>query len=309
MERVLSAEASSAAYPAPLRTGEAPGQAAEGRRPWRSVVGRQGKAEAPEKLALRGIVKSFPHRRGRLVALEEINLSVREGEFICLVGPSGCGKSTLLRLIAGLEKPDAGEISINGQAVDGPGAERAMVFQENALFPWLTVLGNVEFGLAMQGMGKRVRRARAMEYLAMVHLAPFAHHYVHELSGGMRQLAAIARALAVNPAVLLMDEPFASLDAQIREMLNAELLRLWAETGKTVLFVTHSVQEAVHLADRVVVMTYRPGRIRAIIELDLPRPREEGDPGVVCARLAIGRHLREEVTRALQEERNHAGRT
>ncbi|MBC7337060.1 MAG: ATP-binding cassette domain-containing protein, partial [Clostridia bacterium] len=142
VERVLSAEASSAAYPAPLRTGEAPGQAAEGRRPWRSVVGRQGKAEAPEKLALRGIVKSFPHRRGRLVALEEISLSVREGEFICLVGPSGCGKSTLLRLIAGLEKPDAGEISINGQAVDGPGAERAMVFQENALFPWLTVLGN-----------------------------------------------------------------------------------------------------------------------------------------------------------------------
>ena len=206
-----------------------------------------------------------------------VSLGVREGEFVCLVGPSGCGKSTLLNLVAGFESPDGGTILFDGEPVRGPGPSRTVVFQEPALFPWLNVRSNIEFGLKLQGVPANERRERASEFIEMVNLSRFERAYIHELSGGMKQRAQLARALAVHPRMLLMDEPFAALDAQTRDVLQVEVQQLCERIGATVLFVTHNVREAALLGDRVVVMTPGPGRILRELEIDLQRPRMPDD--------------------------------
>ena len=212
---------------------------------------------------------------GRVHAVDTVSFEIQPSEFLCIVGPSGCGKSTLLNIIAGFIAPTAGEIRIGGKAVTGHGMDRGVVFQDFAqLFPWRTALGNVAFGLEMKGMPKDEREATALRQLALVKLDKFARAYPHHLSGGMQQRVAIARALAYNPAVLLMDEPFAALDALTRDDMQRLLADVWRETGKTVIYVTHNVAEAVYLADRVVVMTPHPGRLKSEISIDLPRPRD-----------------------------------
>ncbi len=211
---------------------------------------------------------------GRVHAVDTVSLDIAPSEFLCIVGPSGCGKSTLLNIIAGFISPTAGEIRIGGKAVTGHGMDRGVVFQDFAqLFPWRTAIGNVAFGLEMKGMAKAEREAVAMRQLALVKLEKFARSYPHHLSGGMQQRVAIARALAYNPAVLLMDEPFAALDALTRDDMQRLLADVWRETSKTVIYVTHNVAEAVYLADRVVVMTPHPGRLKSEISIALPRPR------------------------------------
>jgi NitT/TauT family transport system ATP-binding protein len=257
------------------------------------------------KLRLKGVSRSFQTPRGLLVALEDLHLEVREGEFLCLVGPSGCGKSTLLSLLAGLDRPTAGEIWMDGRPVEGPGTDRIVIFQELGLFPWLTVQENVEFGLRMQGVGKRERRERSQHYLRLVHLSRFETSYVHQLSGGMKQRVALARSLVTEPDVLLMDEPFAALDAQTRDLLHEELARLWAETGKTIVFVTHNVREAVRLGDRVMLLTFRPGRIKSQFDITLPRPRHLEDPELALTAREVLAQLKEEITKAVKEEYNH----
>jgi ABC-type nitrate/sulfonate/bicarbonate transport system ATPase subunit len=227
------------------------------------------------KLAVKKLRKVFlAEQSNPLVAIEDIDLAVAQSEFVCLLGPSGCGKSTLLFIAAGLEKPTSGIIEADGKAVVGPGRERGMLFQQFALFPWRTARANVEFGLEIQGVARRERHERSSRWLSMMRLADFADSYPHQLSGGMQQRVAIARLLINDPDILLMDEPFAALDAQTRTVLCEELIRVWQETRRTVLFVTHSVDEAIFLADRVVVMTRRPGRIKADISIELPRPRD-----------------------------------
>jgi len=238
----------------------------------------------------------------RLLALDHINLEVRAGEFLCIVGPSGCGKSTLLHLIAGLQSQTSGQILVDGKPVQGPGTDRIMIFQDHALFPWLTVGENVEFGMKMKGVPKLGRREKVEYYLSLVHLAKFEKSYIHQLSGGMRQRVAIARALATEPDVLLMDEPFAALDAQTRDLLHDELERIWSETGRTIIFVTHNVREAVRLGDRVVLLTFRPGRVKNEFHVDLPRPRSLEDPEVALAARAVLDELREETNRSLEAE-------
>ena len=230
------------------------------------------------KVVVDGVDKVYESERQRVEALSDVNFSVSEGEFVCLVGPSGCGKTTLFRTIAGLEAPTGGEIRLDGEAVTGPGTDRGMVFQEYGLFPWRTVRDNVAFGLEEQGVEEPDRTRRVDEMLDLVGLGGFADAYPKELSGGMKQRVGIARALAVDPEILLADEPFGSVDAQTRDMLHEELLRIWAETGKTVLFVTHDVEEAVKLSDRVVVMAADPGRVREVVDVDIERPRERTDP-------------------------------
>jgi len=245
------------------------------------------------KISLSGVTKSFRTARGEVQALADATLSVGEGEFVCLVGPSGCGKSTLLALVAGLEFPDAGEVLADGKPVTGPGRDRVVMFQEPALFPWLDVTDNVLFGLKRKpNLDAAARRDTAAFYLGMVGLSKFARSFVHELSGGMKQRVALARALAPNPRVLLMDEPFAALDALTREQLYADLHRIWQQRKKTIVFVTHNVREAVCLGDRVVVFSPHPGRIREQFEIDLPRPRDINS--VELARKAG------EITRALR---------
>ena len=221
--------------------------------------------------------KTYPTRSGGLQALSQINLTVPPGEFVCAIGPSGCGKTTLLLILAGLETPSSGEVLIEGRPIEGTDPSRVLLFQEAALFPWLTVQDNVEFGLRMKGASTAARRATAERLLEMVHLAPFAGAWVHELSGGMKQRVALARALAVDPAILLLDEPFGALDAITRELLHNELQELWLRMQKTIFFVTHNVREAVVLGDRVVVFTPRPGRIIADHRIELPRPRHTDD--------------------------------
>jgi len=246
-------------------------------------------------LDARGLVKTFHTRGGRLAALGPIDLQVRDGEFICIVGPSGCGKTTLLNMVAGLDRPDAGEILSAGAPITGPGPDRLVLFQELGLFPWLTVLGNVEFGLRLRGVARKTRREAAQRYLKMVHLGGFEHASVHELSGGMKQRAALARALAMEPRMLLMDEPFGALDAQTRDMLHHELQQLWSETRKTVFFVTHNVYEAACLGDRVITLTKRPGRIKGEFSIDLPRPRRIENPQVTTLAARIRDDLRGEM--------------
>lgn len=228
----------------------------------------------PAKLELKQISMHFSLRGRRFEALRDVSLQVQAGQFISIVGASGCGKTTLLRIVDGLRAPTRGEIWVDGHPVDRPGPDRGFVFQQDALFPWRTVLDNVIFGLEVQGKSKRDARQRADALLGLVGLTGFEQHFPHELSGGMRQRANLARALTIDPDVLLMDEPFASLDAQTREIMQAELLRIWRSNRKTVLFVTHQIDEAVYLSDRVVVMTSRPGQIKAVVDVDIPRPRD-----------------------------------
>jgi NitT/TauT family transport system ATP-binding protein len=262
-------------------------------------------------------------RTGASVALEDVSLTIgvqgsvveilrgaslraAAGEFVCLLGPSGSGKSTILNLIAGLAKPTSGSVRHDETDVSGPGPDRALVFQDAALFPWLTLRHNVEFPLKLQGLAAEARSSRSMELLRLVHLWRFRDRYPHELSGGMRQRGAIARALATDPAVLLMDEPFAALDAQTREILQGELERIWSATRKTVIFVTHNTREAVRLADRVVLMGTRPGRVLHEEIVDLPRPRAANDERVSGIANGIARRIASEVEKVAREEADDA---
>ncbi len=253
---------------------------------------------APAKLVVEGVSKSFTTSRGKVQALDAATLHVSEGEFVCLVGPSGCGKSTLLNLIAGLDKPDAGILQMDGQRVTGPGRERMVMFQEHALFPWLDVMGNVMFSLKLKPSLSHAERVEvAKYYLHLVGLERFMHANIHELSGGMKQRVALARALAPNPRVLLMDEPFAALDAMTREQLYADLQGICQKRNKTVIFVTHNVREAVCLGDRVVLFSPNPGRIREEFAVNLPRPRDINDPALAG--------LAGEITKALKGHKSN----
>ncbi len=243
-------------------------------------------------LEIRGVSKLFEAKGKTVEALRDINLSVGENEFVCLVGPSGCGKTTLLRIIAGLDRPTDGEVLLDGKLIVGPGPLRGMVFQEYSLFPWRTVLDNVAFGLELRGVSKEARLARARSYLKTVGLEAFEASYPHELSGGMKQRVAIVRALVNDPKALLMDEPFGALDAQTRNVMQSELLRIWQEKKKTVVFVTHSMDEAIYLGDRVVIMSARPGMISDIIDIDVARPRNRTSPEVNRYRERILQDLR-----------------
>ncbi|WP_220094335.1 ABC transporter ATP-binding protein [Paenibacillus sp. YN15] len=240
-------------------------------------------AEAPAKIEIRNVNRDYQIKRNAggeeqiFSALQDVNLSVNKGEFLTIVGPSGCGKSTLLDLIAGLALPTSGELFIDGKKITKPALDRGIVMQGYALFPWRTVRHNVEFGLEVKGVPKKDRQEISDRFLKLVNLSGFADRYPYELSGGMKQRVAIARALAYDPEVLLMDEPFAAVDAQTRETLQDELLRIWEETRKTVIFVTHSIDEAVALADRVAVMSANPGKVKEIVKVGLPRPRRVGD--------------------------------
>jgi len=216
-------------------------------------------------------------RRPGLVALFDVSLNIRKNEFVSLLGPSGCGKTTLIRIIAGLIAADRGEIAVDGKTVTAPGRDRCMVFQQFGLLPWRTVISNVEFGLEIDGVPREQRHETARHYLKLVGLEGFEGYYPHQISGGMQQRVGIARALSKKPQILLMDEPFGAVDAQTREQLQEELLKIWAQTDTTVIFVTHSIDEAIYLSDRVVVMQARPGRIKEEFAVDLPRPRWEGD--------------------------------
>jgi NitT/TauT family transport system ATP-binding protein len=227
------------------------------------------------KIVLRDVRKTFALGNDEFVALDRISLDIADNEFVTAVGPSGCGKSTLMNILAGLEEPSAGEALVDGRPVDGPGPERGVIFQQYALFPWLTVRQNVEFGLRTAGVGKAERRERAEYFIRMVGLEQFADALPKMLSGGMKQRCAIARAYAVNPSILLMDEPFGALDALTRVKLQEQLLATWSREKRTVVFITHDVDEAVFLANRVVVMAARPGRVFDVIDVDLPYPRTE----------------------------------
>jgi NitT/TauT family transport system ATP-binding protein len=250
-------------------------------------------------LQLKGVSKNFRNGGGEPIrAVENMDLTIKANEFVCMVGASGCGKTTTLRMVAGLEQPSQGDILLNGQPVHGPGLDRSVVFQRYTLYPWRTVLDNVAFGLEVQGMGKKARRKRAMEYLRLVGLSEYAAAHPHQLSGGMRQRVAVARSLAADPDVLLMDEPFGALDALTRNTLQKELTRIWEQERKTILFITHSIREAVMLADRVVVMSSNPGRIKELIEISLPRPRDQHDPALKRYQAEIHNLLEHDLTRA-----------
>jgi NitT/TauT family transport system ATP-binding protein len=268
------------------------------------------------KIQLQNVTKTFAvknahagrRRAERFTAIDDITLDVGAGEFLVLVGPSGCGKSTILDLLAGLTKPNAGRILMDGRPIEGPGLDRGIVFQQYALFPWRTALENVEFGLEAKGVREKERREIARHHLALVGLSGFEDRHPHELSGGMKQRVAIARSLAYEPDVLTMDEPFAALDAQTRETLQTELLRIWERSGKTIIFVTHGIDEAVYLAQRVAVMTSRPGRIKEVVHIPLGSGRHQEDvrstPEFGRTRHQIWTLLREEVKRAEEQERN-----
>jgi sulfonate transport system ATP-binding protein len=259
------------------------------------------------KLSARGVTKTFRNARGDVVsALGEVNLDITPGEFVCLIGPSGCGKTTLLNLFAGLDRPDTGAISMDGAPVTGPGPDRAVLFQDPALFPWLSVVANVKFALELIGVPKDERQERAMHWLRRVHLGRFANAQPHELSGGMRSRAALARALACQPEVLLADEPFAALDAQTREILQRELQEVWLETRNTFVFVTHNVREAVFLADRVVLMSAPPGTFVAEHRITAPRPREYEDVLLSKVVVDVHDHLLKEVEKVVEREREMA---
>ena len=235
------------------------------------MAGKEGNI----KVSIQGVEKKYNTRKGEVVALNGVDFDIKENEFICVIGPSGCGKSTLLNIIAGLLEPTSGQILVDGKPINGTGTDRGVVFQQYALFPWLTVKKNVEFGLKLKGLSKEECDAIAMKYLKMVELEKFADSYPKELSGGMKQRVAIARAYAMNPEVLLMDEPFGALDAQTRTQLQSELLKAWQEENKTCFFVTHDIEEAIVLATRVVIMSARPGRIKEVVDIDIPYPRDQ----------------------------------
>ena len=239
------------------------------------MAGNHSAVNNPVKVHIDRVVKKFNGRNGEMVALNGVDLDIHENEFVCVVGPSGCGKSTLLNIIGGLESPTEGQVLVDGKPVQGPGPDRGIVFQQYALFPWLTVEKNVQFGLKLQGKSNEEAEEIARKYLKMVDLEGFAKSYPKELSGGMKQRVAIARAYAVNPKVLLMDEPFGALDAQTRTQLQQELLNTWEKEQKTCFFITHDVEEAIFLAQRVVIMCARPGRVKDIVDIDIPYPRDQ----------------------------------
>jgi len=257
------------------------------------------------KIQFDNVTKRY-NGRGSTLALAPTDLTIEAGEFVCLVGPSGCGKSTLCNILAGFEEPTSGRVTVNDEVVTGPSIKRAMMFQEPALFPWLKVRGNVEFGLKSLKISPAAQREQAEKFLRMVHLAEFMDAAPHELSGGMKQRVALARALVVNPEVLLMDEPFAALDAQTRDHLHVELLKLWEATRKTIVFVTHNVREAVTLATRVLVFTARPGRIKSTFDLeDLQYPRRPTEPLVAEMVARIQQSLHGEVAKTEAAEYDH----
>jgi NitT/TauT family transport system ATP-binding protein len=235
--------------------------------------------------------------------IENINLSINEGEFICFVGPTGCGKTTLLNILAGLDTPTEGQVFLNGQLVSETGPDRTMVFQESALFPWLNVIDNVEFGLKVAGVEKNKRNEIAMHYLDLMQLTEFTDSFIHQLSGGMKQKVAIARSLSMDPEALLMDEPFAALDSQTRDLLLVELQMIWARTRKTIVFVTHNITESVCLGDKIVVFTKRPGRIKKEIRVDYRRPRLSEDTNLYVFQKKVLNELRLEIIEARKETR------
>ncbi|MBC2580787.1 ABC transporter ATP-binding protein [Clostridium sp. DJ247] len=253
-------------------------------------------------LIVKGISKKFVTKHKETVTLDNINLSFKKGEFICLLGPSGCGKSTLLNIIAGLEKPTEGKMFLYDKEINDVGVDRAMMFQDSALFPWLKVIDNVEFGMKMAGVPKTERREKAMEYLKMVHLTKFKDSYIHELSGGMKQRVALARALTLDSEILLMDEPFSALDSQTKSILQLELQRVWWKTKKTIIFVTHNVEEAVLLADRVIVMSANPGRVKREFEIKLARPRTVENIDLTYVVSEVMKELKEEVEKVAKAE-------
>ncbi|MDI6790969.1 MAG: ABC transporter ATP-binding protein [Thermodesulfobacteriota bacterium] len=262
-------------------------------------------------IELKQIRVTFPQPEGgELLAVDRFDLQVQRGEFVTIVGPSGCGKSTLLSVVDGLVRSSSGQVHVEGMLVTGPGPDRALVFQEFALLPWRTVEGNIGLGLELQHkLSSRRIKELVLHYINMVGLQGFERHYPYQLSGGMRQRVGIARALAVNPEILLMDEPFAALDAQTREIMSVELLRIWEQDKKTVLFITHSIDESVYLADRVVVMSSRPGRVKEIIQVGLPRPRGlaiKDAPEFVRLRRHIWDLLEEEVRRQVDGKEDRA---
>ena len=250
----------------------------------------------PDILAIRGVTKRFAVGDGEVEALAPVDLSIPKGEFVCLIGASGCGKSTLLRIIAGFEEPTTGSVAISGKTITGPGSDRGMVFQDYALFPWMTVRENISFGPRQRHLPREEIARTADEFVRMVGLERFADRYPNQLSGGMKQRVAIARVLANNASILLMDEPFGALDALTREQLQNELLQIWKRTGVTTIFVTHSVEEAVLLADRVLVMSAGPGRIDSDFGIDLARPRDVSSPEFNALRRDIARRLTSHLT-------------
>ncbi|HEY2531661.1 MAG TPA: ABC transporter ATP-binding protein [Xanthobacteraceae bacterium] len=253
----------------------------------------------PPKLEARNVSLSYvqPRTAGRLAALDRVNLQVTEGEFVAVVGPSGCGKTTFLSVIDGLLTATAGSVLVDGEVVTAPGSDRAVVFQDASLLPWRTVLKNIRYGLECLGVKAREANERAARLIALVGLKGFEHHYPHELSGGMQQRVNLARALIVDPKILLMDEPFAALDAQTREQMQSELTRIWETQRKTVLFITHQIEEAIYLADRVVVFSGRPGTVRASVAIDIERPRPIG-----VKRQARFHALEDRIWRLIEEE-------
>ncbi|ABR54420.1 ABC transporter related [Methanococcus vannielii SB] len=246
-------------------------------------------------LELKNVVKKFGNDKKEILAVDNVNLTVKKNEFISLVGPSGCGKSTVLRMIAGLEAPSSGGIYLDGEKVLGPDADRGMVFQQYTLLPWKTVLQNVTFGLEIKQISKKERTEIAKKFLKMVGLDEFSESYPYELSGGMQQRVAIARTIANDPKVVLMDEPFGALDTQTRTMLQDHLLKIWENEKKTIIFVTHSVDEAVYLSDKVIIMTARPGKIKKIIDIELDRPRKRTSGEFIKYRKMIIEELKAEV--------------
>ena len=253
-------------------------------------------------IVVSNVGKVFQTADRELVALKEINLEIPQGQFVCLLGPSGCGKSTLLNAIAGFALPSSGTITAAGKLVTGPGPERGMVFQEYALFPWMTVADNIAFGLQIKGMGRAAIDAVVDKLLGMLSLTDFRHRYPKDLSGGMRQRVAIARVLALDSPIMLMDEPFGALDALTRRNLQDELLRIWAELKKTIIFVTHSIEEAIYLADRIVVMTYRPGTVKRDLVVELPRMRDPAAAEFNALKRELGQLVMEEQQRHHNDE-------
>jgi len=263
--------------------------------------------QAQAVLALRGVTKRFPVGDGEIEALARIDLAIGRGEFVCLIGASGCGKSTLLRIVAGFEEPTTGEVAVRGRKIAGPASDRGMVFQDYALFPWMTVRQNIGFGPRQRGLSRREVDAIADEFARLVGLERFADRYPSQLSGGMKQRVAIARVLANDADILLMDEPFGALDALTREQLQRELLQIWMRTHVTILFVTHSVEEAVLLADRVLVMSAGPGRIENSIAIGLARPRDVASPEFNAVRRDVARRLTSHLIPARDREPSLAG--
>jgi NitT/TauT family transport system ATP-binding protein len=254
------------------------------------------------QIVIAGVNKIFAGDEREVVALKDINLEIDAGQFVCLLGPSGCGKSTLLNAVAGFSLPSSGSIQVEGETVSAPGPKRGMVFQEYALFPWMTVEQNIAFGLEIKGIAQAEREQRVAALLEMLGMADFRNRFPKDLSGGMRQRVAIARVLALDSPIMLMDEPFGALDALTRRNLQDELLRIWAELKKTVIFVTHSIEEAIYLADRIVVMTYRPGTVKRDLTVDLPRMRDPSTPEFNALKRELGEMVMEEQQRHHHDE-------